>query len=232
MIRQALSSTRGGYDLLAPRFDATPFRTPDALLKHVVKDLSDGPPIGSAIDVCCGTGAVLRHLRPLSTRVVGVDFSPGMLEVAEASLAQVPGGALELVQADALDLPFDEAFDVATCFGALGHFPPHEQPRFLRSVHRALRPGGRFVLVTANPPPPWKPAFWIGHVFNLIMRVRNALISPPFIMYYLEFTLDDAVRGLTEAGFEVQTRPLGWSVRPELQLVTGRKKDGGEQREE
>ncbi|MCM2386961.1 SAM-dependent methyltransferase, partial [Streptomyces sp. CWNU-1] len=29
---QALSSIERGYDLLAPKFDATPFRTPDRLL--------------------------------------------------------------------------------------------------------------------------------------------------------------------------------------------------------
>ena len=224
LMRQALSSTRGGYDLLAPKFDATPFRTPDALLEHVVAYLKEGPQLEAAIDVCCGTGAVLGHLRPLCERVVGVDFSPGMLEVAKQRLADVPGGTLEIVRGDALDLPFDAGFDLATCFGALGHFPPHEQPALLKSVHRVLKPGGRFVIVTGDPPSPTRPVFWLAHGFNLAMRVRNALIKPPFIMYYLEFTLDDAVKGLTEAGFDVDTRPLGWSVRPDLQLVVGTKK--------
>lgn len=223
LIRQALSSTRGGYDLLAPKFDATPFRTPDALLSHVVGHLKAGPPISSALDVCCGTGAALAHLRPWCDHVVGVDFSPGMLEVARERLEAVPGGTLELVRADALELPFDAGFDLATCFGALGHFPPREQPAFLRSVFRVLVPGGRFVIVTANPPSPLKPAFWIAHGFNAVMRVRNALISPPFVMYYLEFTLAQAVRGMEAAGFRVETKPLGWSARPELQLVIGHK---------
>ena len=37
---QALSSTRQGYDLLAPKFDFTPFRTPDLILECVAPLIS------------------------------------------------------------------------------------------------------------------------------------------------------------------------------------------------
>ena len=42
LARQALSSTEHGYDLLAPKFDYTPFRTPDAILDAVAPHI--GPP--------------------------------------------------------------------------------------------------------------------------------------------------------------------------------------------
>ena len=42
LAKQCLSSTERGYDLLAPKFDFTPFRTPDAILEGVAKVL--GPP--------------------------------------------------------------------------------------------------------------------------------------------------------------------------------------------
>ena len=35
LVEQALSSTERGYDLLAPKFDYTPFRTPDEILEVV-----------------------------------------------------------------------------------------------------------------------------------------------------------------------------------------------------
>src|SRR5438445_5483235 len=84
---QALSSTEHGYDLIAPKFDRTPFRTPDAILDVIARFI--GPPrsIGAALDVCCGTGAAMRMLRPLcTTRVVGIDFSAGMLAEAQRRL--------------------------------------------------------------------------------------------------------------------------------------------------
>ncbi|HLL53012.1 MAG TPA: methyltransferase domain-containing protein, partial [Myxococcaceae bacterium] len=120
LAHQALSSTERGYDLLAPKFDHTPFRTPDPILKAVAERIGGEGSIDSALDVCCGTGAALRFLRPLCrTRVAGVDLSRGMLAEARRNCADAPGTApVELVRGDALALPFRATFDVVTCFGA------------------------------------------------------------------------------------------------------------------
>ena len=83
LLVQGLSSTEQGYDLLAPKFDATPFRTPEAILGPAMAQLGSPASIATALDMCCGTGAALRHLRPLCRdRVVGIDLSQGMLAVA------------------------------------------------------------------------------------------------------------------------------------------------------
>ncbi|MGF1468459.1 MAG: class I SAM-dependent methyltransferase [Sandaracinaceae bacterium] len=206
LAEQALSSTERGYDLLAPKFDRTPFRTPDALLEAVVGEI-DGP-VDRALDVCCGTGAAMRWLRPrCRAAVVGVDRSRGMLEEAARRLVHAPGdAAVRLVRADALDLPFEGAFDLVTCFGAFGHILERDEPRFVDRIARALVPGGRFVFVTSRRPPPLHPLRLAAAGFNLAMRVRNALIDPPFVMYYLTFLLPE-VRALLEArGFLVEVR--------------------------
>src|SRR5207249_9434407 len=91
LAQQCLSSTERGYDLLAPKFDVTPFRTPDEILDGLAKYL--GPPrsIDAALDVCCGSGAAIRILQPLVRQgVVGIDFSRGMLEVAQATYPPQP----------------------------------------------------------------------------------------------------------------------------------------------
>ena len=80
---QALSSVEGGYDLLAPKFDHTPFRTPDGVLDATAAALGPLGPFGRGLDVCCGTGAGLRVLNSLCQGpVTGVDFSTGMLAQA------------------------------------------------------------------------------------------------------------------------------------------------------
>ena len=61
---QALSSVEGGYDLLAPKFDHTPFRTPDGVLEATADALRPLGPFGPGLDVCCGTGAGMRVLNP------------------------------------------------------------------------------------------------------------------------------------------------------------------------
>src|SRR5690349_7004610 len=123
---QALSSTERGYDLLAPKFDYTPFRTPQSLLDAVSEHLPALGPFESGLDVCCGTGAAMAMLRPhCRRRVVGIDFSQGMLEVARQRTALAPGEArLEFVRGDVRTMPFAAEFDLAVSFGAFGHILP------------------------------------------------------------------------------------------------------------
>jgi ubiquinone/menaquinone biosynthesis C-methylase UbiE len=204
---QALSSTEHGYDLLAPKFDHTPFRTPDAILGAVAAHLAGGAPYGAGLDLCCGTGAGMAMLRPLCRGpVVGLDVSRGMLDTGRRRLAGLAG--VEWVRGDALDLPFQASFDVVTCFGATGHILSRDQPRFVAQVARALRPGGRFVTVTADLPPPWSARRWLARGFNGAMRVRNLLVSPPFVMYYLTFLVPDARRWLEAEGLAVSASRL------------------------
>jgi ubiquinone/menaquinone biosynthesis C-methylase UbiE len=199
LMQQALTSTERGYDLIAPKFDRTPFRTPDPILEALAKTIGPEASIGSALDVCCGTGAAMIHLRPLCTeRVVGIDFSVGMLAEAERRVAAAPGSAaIELVRGDALDLPFQDEIDVVTSVGAFGHVLPRDEDRFVAGIVKALRRGGRFVFATGRRPSAKTSWFWIAHGFNAVMRVRNAIVDPPFIMYYLTFLWPD-VRPLLE----------------------------------
>lgn len=206
LARQALSSTERGYDLLAPKFDHTPFRTPDALLAAVAPYLGAPASVGSALDLCCGTGAAMAMLRPLCReRVVGIDFSRVMLDVARRRLAASAGTArVELVRQDVLTLAADAEFDVVTCFGAFGHIRRRRQPRLVRVVARALKPGGRFAFVSSTWPRPWSWRLWFALAFNAAMAVRDALIRPTFGMYYLSFLLPRARRLLEDHGFEVE----------------------------
>jgi SAM-dependent methyltransferase len=125
LARQALSSVEGGYDLLAPKFDHTPFRTPDGVLDATAGALRPLGPFGRGLDVCCGTGAGMRVLESVcQERIIGVDFSTGMLARARRAL---PGAGW--VRADVRALPFAGAFDLAVSFWALGHSCPPNRPR-------------------------------------------------------------------------------------------------------
>ncbi len=136
LARQALSSTRHGYDLLAPKFDWTPFRTPGWLLDAVAPHLGQPGSVRDSLDLCCGTGAALPLLQRVSRElVVGVDFSLGMLREAQAAVPSNGGRpSVVLVQQDVMALGFAERFDLATIFGALGHLRPAVQARFLAEV--------------------------------------------------------------------------------------------------
>jgi len=213
LARQALSSVEGGYDLLAPKFDHTPFRTPDGVLDATADALRPFGPFGRGLDVCCGTGAGMRVLVSLGQGpMMGVDFSAGML--AQARRAR-PGA--QWVRADVRALPFAGAFDLAVSFGAFGHFRPAERPALFAGVYRALRPGGLFAFPVGAPPPVASRGYWALLGFDLAMRVRNAVWRPPFVMYYRTWPLRAIRDDLTASGFTVTTVPL---------TALGRRRDG------
>ena len=212
LANQWLSSTERGYDLLAPKFDYTPFRTPGSVLSVVAERLQRSAPISSLLDVCCGTGAALQWLRPLCChRIVGIDISAGMLEVARSTTRCAPGDAhLEFVRANALDMPFGAEFDLAVCFGAFGHILPKDEPQLIRQIAGALKPGGRFVFVTSEMPPKLSKVYWFSRAFNAAMHLRNWVVKPPFIMYYLTFLLPEVQTLLEDGGFTVEVhQPFG-----------------------
>ena len=210
LTRQAFSSTERGYDLIAPKFELTPFRTPDPIVRAIARSVAGSAEGGTArdrtravpaaLDVCCGTGAALGALAAERIdRIVGIDMSEGMLEVARRRVGRDP--RVELVRGDALDMPFDAEFDAAVSVGAFGHIEVKDEPRFLQSINRALKPGGRFVFATSELPPWTSPSRVIAETFNAVMRVRNALWKPPFIMYYLTFLWPEVRGRLLAAGF-------------------------------
>jgi SAM-dependent methyltransferase len=127
-----------------------------------------------------------------------------MLTIAQRVTANAPGDApIDLVRGNVLSMPFHAAFDVAVCFGALGHILPKEQAQFVAQVATALKPGGRFICVTTPMPALWSAQYWRARGFNGMMHIRNRVLSPPFIMYYLTSPLPEMVALLGKYGFAV-----------------------------
>jgi len=158
----------------------------------------------------------MKMLRPLCReRVVGIDFSHGMLEIArETTAAETPVWAdglqpqagvaeLKFVHGNVLDLPFTSEFDVAVCFGALGHILRRDEAAFVQQIAKALRPGGRSSLSPRVDRPRLSLVYWLARGFNAAMHVRNACVKPPFIMFYLTFLLPEATKLLEAHGFRV-----------------------------
>jgi SAM-dependent methyltransferase len=113
----------------------------------LVRLAEDGLITGEVLDVGCGTGENALYLASLGLTVTGVDAAPTAIAQAEAKAAARAGSARFLV-ADALELetlghPFDTVIDC----GLFHTFTDDDRERFARSLHRAVRPGGRYVLL-------------------------------------------------------------------------------------
>ena len=100
-----------------------------------------------AVDVACGQGVLCRALRERGVEVTGVDSAPELIEAAR----ERSGDAIRYLIGDARNLSFLPAnqFVAAACVLAIQNIHP-VAPVF-SGVQRALRPGGRFVLVMMHP---------------------------------------------------------------------------------
>jgi trans-aconitate methyltransferase len=89
------------------------------------------------LDLGCGDGALTGHLIATSgADITGCDADGSMLTAARQR-------GLRTIQADMRMLPFEQEFDAVFSNAAL-HWVT-DQASVIRGVHRALKPGGRFV---------------------------------------------------------------------------------------
>ena len=156
-------------------------------------------------DLGCGTGIGAKALAPFVARVIAVDASDEMLAAArvrleDASNVDLRAGSLE-------SLPIDsQALDAATMMLVLHHVP--DPAVALAEAARALKPGGRLLIVDMLPHEREEYRQQMGHV-------------------WLGFSAGQMTRLMEGAGFEgvrVHTLPSDAAVRgPSLFVATGRR---------
>lgn len=133
----------------------------------------------TVLDLACGTGIVTRSVASLvgpQGKVVGLDISPAMLEVA-SKLAPKEGAVLEWREGSGTEMPLDDAsFDLVLCQQGLQFFPDHQAG--LNEMWRVLAPGGR-ALVSAWRPLEEQP-FMMAIDNVLSTHVMPGALSLPF----------------------------------------------------
>jgi len=104
------------------------------------------------LDLACGDGIYSRRLKQAgAARVVGVDISQGMIDIAAGLEQQEPLG-IEYICSDAKDIRDLGEFDLV--LGAyLFHYAPDETAlqQMVQAAYDHLVPGGRFVGINENP---------------------------------------------------------------------------------
>ena len=156
-------------------------------------------------DLGCGTGTVASVLAPFVSRVIAVDASDEMLSAASVRLGDAPNvelraGVLELLPIEAC------ALDAATMMLVLHHVP--DPAAALSEAHRALKPGGRLLIVDMLPHEREEYRQQMGHV-------------------WLGFSAEQMTRLMEGAGLEgvrIHALPSDAAARgPSLFVATGRR---------
>jgi demethylmenaquinone methyltransferase/2-methoxy-6-polyprenyl-1,4-benzoquinol methylase len=177
----APEAVRTMFDSIAPRYDRMNLlmtagldrRWRDATARRVVR------PGDSVLDAACGTGDLaLADLRAGAARVVGVDFSERMLELAARKSSEV-----EWVQGDLCRLPFaDGTFQAATIGFGLRNVQDREGA--LCELRRLLASGGRLgILEITRARGPLAPFFRIW--FDALVPLAGRLLPGGAAYAYL-----------------------------------------------
>lgn len=117
----------------------------DALLTAI------GPgPFRAFLDLGTGTGRVLSLMAGRAERCVGVDLSPSMLAVARANIERGGFRNVQLRHGDIYALPVErDGYDVIVIHQVLHYLD--DPARAVREAARALRPGGKLLVVDFAP---------------------------------------------------------------------------------
>jgi toxoflavin synthase len=106
----------------------------------------------SVLDLACGEGHYTRVFQKMgASRVVGVDISRKMIELATAADRGEPL-PIEYLVGDARSVDFSASFDVVLAAYLLNYARSEQDLLAMaKAIHRNLKPGGRFVTVNNNP---------------------------------------------------------------------------------
>ncbi|HSC48696.1 MAG TPA: methyltransferase domain-containing protein [Gaiellaceae bacterium] len=205
------------YDAIARLYDPWSVSVTEDVEFYVEEAQQAGSPV---VELGVGTGRIAVPTAAAGIRVIGVDSSPGMLEVCREH-ARLAGVAqlLDLRLGELEAPPVDERVGLVTCpFRSFLHLLDDDaRLRALRAVRDLLVPGGRFVFDVFAPgaediaetharwlerePGIFERADWDSRARTLTLSVRGAGGETSFVLAWLT---NDEWRALLErAGFQV-----------------------------
>lgn len=141
----------GYFSANAGRWDSLRnFHVPEAAVERAVLEAVGDGRIEAALDLGTGTGRMLELVAPRVGRAIGVDSNRDMLALARANLSRAGVSNAQVRQGDIFAPPTPaDAFDLVIVHQVL-HFLD-DGARAIREAARALRPGGRLIVVDFAP---------------------------------------------------------------------------------
>jgi trans-aconitate methyltransferase len=160
-------------------------------LGQAVLDLLNPQPGERILDLGCGDGVLSEKLKASGATIVGVDGSADMVAAAKSR-------GIDARVMDAFELTFNPEFDAVFSNAAL-HWMKRDPSAVIAGVHRALKPGGRFVGEMGGHGN--VAAITVALIAVLHRRgVTNAAANSP---WYFP-TVDDYRSRLEQSGFTVE----------------------------
>ncbi|MFN8237837.1 MAG: class I SAM-dependent methyltransferase [Chitinophagales bacterium] len=147
----------------------------------------------SILDVATGTGSLAIELSKSAEKVVGIDLSSEMLNIAEKKRRNKN---LSFLQMDASKMKFDDGeFDIVTISLGLHDMPLEIRSLVLQEAKRVLKKDGKLFILEYDLPK-----------INILGPASSHLINIFESKYYLDFIQSDFENYLNSFGFKIEKR--------------------------
>jgi len=164
-VKELYQSGAKAYDLTTILFRAAGLRM-KTYRSETIRELSlkSGDFV---IELGCGTGLnfplILEQIGP-EGRLVGIDITPEMLEIAKEKVHKNGWKNVELIESDVANYEFPEDINAVLATGLFGYIPEYDQ--VIKSISSALATGGHVAILDGKQPenlPKW--------LFSIVLKL-------------------------------------------------------------
>jgi demethylmenaquinone methyltransferase/2-methoxy-6-polyprenyl-1,4-benzoquinol methylase len=199
-VRDMYQSGAKNYDLTTVLFRLIGLRMKSYRL-HAIKKLSlqRGD---NVIELGCGTGLnfpiLMKQIGP-EGRLIGVDLTPGMLDIARERVKQAGWKNVELIQSDIVAYDFPEKVNGVIATGLFGYIPEYD--RVIKTISESIVSGGHLVILDGKQPknlPSWlfKIVLKLGGPFGYTPEYFNVRPWESVGRYFKETSIDTMYGGM------------------------------------
>ena len=199
-VRDMYQSGAKNYDLTTVLFRLIGLRM-KAYRLHAINKLSlqRGDTV---IELGCGTGLnfpiLMEQIGP-EGRLIGVDLTPGMLDIARERVERAGWNNVELIQSDIVAYDFPEKVNGVIATGLFGYIPEYD--RVIKTISESLGSGGHLVILDGKQPenlPSWlfKIVLKLGGPFGYTPEYFNVRPWESVGRYFKETSIDTMYGGM------------------------------------
>lgn len=187
-----MENTAGFWDKIAEKYAKQPIED-EASYEHKLEVTRRYlTPNSNVLEFGCGTGSTALLHTPFVHHILGIDFSKGMIDIAQTKLTNTDINNVSFKQMSIGDSNSDSQYDVIMGMSALHLLS--DKDAVIRKIYDLLPEGGAFISSTAC----------LGDflkLFKIIGPIGRWLGLLPLVKV---FTEDELIKSIKNAGFSVE----------------------------